>query len=104
MAEILGHRQPTAAAQVRRVDWSLTATDTLEAIKAYIARDNPLAAERVGRRVIAATLMLADAPEIGRAAGPYRELTTVRPYIIRYRVETERVVIIRVRHGVRRPD
>ena len=28
-----------------------------------------------------------------------REMTTVWPYILRYRVEAERVIILRVRHG-----
>jgi plasmid stabilization system protein ParE len=31
-----------------------------------------------------------------------REITLVRPYIIRYRIEGERVIILGVRHGSRR--
>ena len=31
-----------------------------------------------------------------------RETTLARPYIIRYRVEHDRVLILRVRHGARR--
>jgi toxin ParE1/3/4 len=32
-----------------------------------------------------------------------RETTLARPYVIRYRIEPNRVVILRVRHGARRP-
>jgi plasmid stabilization system protein ParE len=28
-----------------------------------------------------------------------REMTTVWPYIVRYRVDGERVIILRIRHG-----
>jgi len=43
-------------------------------------------------------------PERGRVVGHRRrELSTVWPYIIRYRIESERVVILRVRHGRRKP-
>ena len=32
-----------------------------------------------------------------------RELVTVSPYIIRYRIDGDEVVILRVRHSARRP-
>ncbi len=36
----------------------------------------------------------------GRAADErHRELLAVWPYIIRYRIEAKRVVILRIRHG-----
>ncbi|MDO8295684.1 MAG: hypothetical protein Q7T19_04500 [Caulobacter sp.] len=37
------------------------------------------------------------------AASGLRELVTVRPYILRYRVSVKRVVIVQIRHGARRP-
>ena len=43
--------------------------------------------------------------ERGRAAGEqYRELLAVWPYIIRYRIDAERVVILRIRHGYQLPE
>jgi plasmid stabilization system protein ParE len=33
---------------------------------------------------------------------PLRKTTLARPYVIRYRVEPNRVVILRVRHSARR--
>ncbi len=43
-------------------------------------------------------------PERGRlSGGGYRELTIVAPYIVRYRVTGREVIIVRIRHGARRP-
>ena len=39
------------------------------------------------------------APDV--TAGGLREITTVWPYVLRYRVEQDRVIILRVRHGAR---
>jgi len=53
-------------------------------------------------RLIALADSLANFPERGRDAGEgRREQTIVPPYILRYRVEADRVVILRVRHGAR---
>jgi plasmid stabilization system protein ParE len=47
--------------------------------------------------------MLASFPNAGRSEGEIRVLVTVRPYVIRYIVRPEAVVILGVRHGARRP-
>jgi plasmid stabilization system protein ParE len=45
---------------------------------------------------------LAEFPHRGRDAGEgRREMTTVWPYILRYRVEDDRVIVLRIRHGAR---
>ena len=31
-------------------------------------------------------------------------MTTVRPYVLRYRVEADRVIILRIRHGARQEE
>jgi len=33
-----------------------------------------------------------------------RELTIVWPYLLRYRVDGDRVIVLEVRHGAREPD
>ena len=33
-----------------------------------------------------------------------RELTSVKPYVIRYAVRQDRVYVIRIRHAARRPE
>lgn len=84
--------------------WSESAIADLAGIRAYIGQFNPFAARRMAEALIAAGSGLVDFPERGRSTGRgLRELTVVWPYVIRYRVEDERVVILRVRHGKRRP-
>lgn len=82
--------------------WTDEAVGHLEAIVSYIAAFNPAAAERLGERLIGLADSLAEFPERGRdVGGGRREMTIVPPYVLRYRVEAERVVILRIRHGAR---
>ena len=85
------------------VVWPLRAIRELETIKGYIGAVNPLAAQRLTLRLIAAADGLAEYPDRFRASGRARELVVIRPYVIRYRVAADGVVILRVRHGARRP-
>lgn len=74
----------------------------MEAIVTYIAAFNPGAAERLGGKLIEVADSLAEFSERGRVVGDgRREITTVWPYILRYRVEDDRVIILRIRHGAR---
>ena len=100
----MGHAQRIAAAKVRRIIWSPSAVNDLRNIRGYIEQFNPSAAGSFAARLIAAAESLADFSERGRPAdGKWRELLVVWPYIIRYRIEAERVIILRVRHGAQRP-
>ncbi len=85
------------------VFWTARAIHELETINAYIGAVNPLAAQRLTLRLVAAADGLTVYPDRFRAAGRVRELVVVRPYVIRYRVTAARVEILRVRHGARRP-
>ena len=90
---------------MRKIVWTEEAVGHLEAIVAYIAAFNPAAASRFGERLIAVADNLADFPHRGRDAGDgRREMTTVRPYVLRYRVEVDRVIILRIRHGARKEE
>lgn len=87
---------------MRRIVWTNEAVEHLEAIIAYVSAFNPSAAKRLGERLIAVADSLVDFPDRGRdAGGGMREMTTVWPYVLRYRVEPERVIILRIRHGAR---
>lgn len=87
-----------------RVAFTATARRDLEAIVDYIALDNPAAAKKVYRAIVAATRQLADFPQMGHAGRlPHtRELVVAKlPYLIVYQVAKDTVTIIAVFHGAR---
>jgi plasmid stabilization system protein ParE len=87
---------------LRKIVWTDEAVEHLEAITAYIAAFNPAAAIRLGERLITVADSLTEFSERGRDAGEgRREMTTVWPYVLRYRVEGETVIVLRIRHGAR---
>lgn len=85
------------------VVWTFAAIADVEGIRRYVETFNPRAAQSLAEALIEAAESLADFPHRGRpvVGTQLRELTFVRPYIIRYRVEPERVIVMRVRHGRR---
>jgi len=86
-----------------RVVWTEPARQDLEGIRSYIGQFSPLAAQRMAVRLHAAAESLREQPWRGRSIGRgRRELTIIRPYLIRYRLDGEVVVILRIRHGARR--
>jgi len=85
---------------LRQILWTDEAVGNLEAIVTYISAFNPTAAIRLAQRLIDVANSLAEFSERGREAGEgRREMTIVWPYILRYRVEDETVLILRIRHG-----
>ena len=83
------------------VSFTWAARRDLAQIHAYIAKDNPPAASRIAIEIIAACDRLELFPERGRPGKRHgtRELTTVWPYLIVYRVKAESVEIVRIWHG-----
>ena len=87
---------------MRRIVWTDEAVAHLEAIVAYVEAFNPAAARRLAERLIEVADSLAEFPDRGRDVGSgRREMTTVWPYILRYRVIEDRVIILHIRHGAR---
>ena len=87
---------------MRDIVWTDEAIAHLEAIVAYIAAFNPAAADRLGGRLLEAGDSLAEFSDRGREAlDGTREMTIAWPYVLRYRVEAEQVIILRIRHGAR---
>ena len=85
------------------VDWTREALSNVELIRAYIRQFNPSAAQRTAARLIDAGNGLATFPHRGKlVASNERELVTVWPYIIRYYVVADAVLILYVRHGAQR--
>lgn len=88
-----------------QVIWTFQALLDLEDIRTFVARDRPLAAERLANRLRTAAAALDRFPARGRPISQgRRELTHVPPYLIRYRVTANGVRILEVRHGAREPD
>lgn len=103
MAQDLGHTgRPSRAASLVRVVWTHRATRSLENLFDYTEQYSPLAAQRLGLRLLGAAESLAEFPLRGRErAGGERELVIVQPYLLRYRFSGGRVFITDVRHGAR---
>ena len=103
----MGQSQPSTAPAPRRLTartivWTEEAVLHLEAIVTYVSAFNEAAAGHLGAKLIAVADSLSTFSERGRDAGNgLREMTTVWPYILRYRVEEDQVIILRVRHGAR---
>lgn len=90
---------------MRRIVWAALAVDDLKSIRDYIGQFNPAAAARVAERLVTAADSLEEFADRGRAMTErHRELLAVWPYIIRYRIEPERVVILRIRHWHQSPE
>lgn len=85
-----------------RLEWSLSAIEDREAIFDYIELDNPQAAIDIDERISARAEGLRQFPESGRPGRVEgtRELVIGRtPYIAAYRIDGDRVRILRVLHG-----
>ena len=90
-----------------KVIWSPEAIADLDDLTAFIARDNPTAAEKTGRAILDKTRYLPDFPLMGRMV-PERKKPDIReifhgPFRIIYRVRRRHgvVEIMRVWHGAR---
>ena len=87
-----------------RVVWPDEVVTQIDQIVAYIEIFNPTAARRMGERLLALVNSLISSPHRGRPApGGTRELVTVRPYVLRYEVQGDLVIILHIRHSARRP-
>ena len=85
--------------------WRELALDSLERARAYIAQDNPAAAEHVYERILRAVRNLADMPNMGRPGRveDTRELVVPdTPYVVAYTVFNNQVMIIAVQHSAQR--
>lgn len=86
------------------VNFTRRALRDLARIQSYIAKDNSNAASRMAVELVAACDRLETFPERGRPGlkRGTRELTTVWPYVIVYKVESGRIEIISIWHGRQR--
>lgn len=88
-----------------QVIWTRSAAIELQTIRGYIAQFSPLAAQRLAARLISAAHSLESSPDRGRLISRgRRELPVIRPYLIRYLREGDRVLILEIRHSARERD
>ena len=84
------------------------ARDDLREIMDYIAKENPVGADRVGRAIFDACALIAARSYLGirnaRAPELRSRLVTRYPYRIHYFVEDANVWIVHIRHSARRPQ
>jgi len=85
--------------------WLPGASRDVDRLRNFIKSENPIAAQRAAKRIIEGVQILQDNPEAGVPVAnlmDYRDLMLTfgaGEYIIRYREEAQRVVIVRVRHS-----
>lgn len=89
---------------MKRVNTTPAADRDAEEIFAYIARDDPLAAQEHIQSLFRAAKRLADFPESGRGRpeiGPGARTILVGRYLLLYRVGADSIDILRIVHGAR---
>lgn len=87
-----------------KVVWTDQAIGDVVEIVEWISADKPNAAARVAETLMRAGDSLDQFPGRGRLI-PHdrRELIALPNYLIRYRIENDRVTILEVRHAAREP-
>ena len=87
------------------VEWSPEATEDLELIAEYIARDSEFYARAVVTKILAISRDIREFPLIGRVVpelgNEHIRERLVYSYRLVYRIEAERILIIAVIHGKR---
>ena len=91
------------------IEWSDEALADLSSLHAFIAKDNPAAAQKVAMTIVESVeTNLPDNPHIGRPGrvnGTRELVITHTPYIVPYRIKQGTIQVLRVYHGARRwPD
>jgi toxin ParE1/3/4 len=82
--------------------WSPRAIEHLTHLRAYIARDDPKAANRIAGALLEAVERLAELPNLGRpgrVTGTRELVVPGTQYVIPYRVRGDRLEVIAVFHG-----
>ena len=82
--------------------WSPRAIEHLSHLRAYIARDNPKAANRIASALLEAVERLAELPNLGRpgrVAGTRELVVPSTPHVVPYRLRADRLEVIAVFHA-----
>ena len=86
-----------------RVEYAPKAQRDIEDIVAYIAEDDPVAADAWVSRLMARAALAAATPRAGRVVPEWEDKTIrevfVRTYRIIYRIDPKRILVLRVLEG-----
>lgn len=85
-----------------KLRWTTPAADSLEAAHAFYYNINPRAARHLAKRILEATRLLRERPELGRPGlreGTREWVVGRSPYILVYRTTPEALEILHVWHG-----
>jgi toxin ParE1/3/4 len=87
--------------------WSPLARARLQEIRAYVAKDKPVAAERLAIRIVSVIEALRNHPYLGHAGtepGVRELIIGGTPYVVLYRVRGKRVTIQTIWHAAQREN
>ncbi len=86
-----------------QIDWTQQALSDLAEIERYIEQDRPAAAQRVAAHLWSSVEHLAEFPQLGKPGRrPGTRNLIIPPYVISYRVRSQRLEILSIGHGRRR--
>lgn len=100
-------RSPGTPGTLVDIVWSPLARARLREIHAFVSLDKPDAAGRLATRIVAIVEALRTHPHLGRIGSDpdVRELVVAgTPYVILYRVRTNRVTISTIWHAAQRKN
>jgi addiction module RelE/StbE family toxin len=85
-----------------KIVWSRRAIRHLAALREYVAENSPQNAAEVAARIVETVELLVTQPQIGRLgriAGTRELIVPDTPYLLPYRIRSQRLEIIAVLHG-----
>jgi addiction module RelE/StbE family toxin len=88
-----------------KVEWSADALDDLSRFAEFLHRDYPALAKVVAQEIISKSNVLAEQPLLGRPIGGHEAFRQIvlrilnAAYVLQYRYDGQRLVILRVFHG-----
>lgn len=88
-----------------QVIYSASFVRDIERLKTFLSPNNPAAAKRAGETIVKSLRILGTEPQVGRPIEDMPEAFREWPikfgdsgYIVRYRIQGEQVILLRVRH------
>ena len=86
-----------------QIEWTEQALSDLSEIEHYIEQERPQAAQRVAAHLWTSVEHLAEFPHLGKPGRrPGTRTLIIPPFVISYRVRSERLEVLSIWHGRRR--